>query len=86
MAYKQKNRSAEEAEYCQKIGNRIKVYRKAKGITQLDLAMSIGVNDPVTIGRYEAGQVAMPVYRLEQIAKQLDTEIIHLLPHGISQA
>lgn len=49
------------------IGIRIKELREAKGITQAELAKSIGVS-PQTIGHYEAGRVLPPVDVLKRIA------------------
>ena len=51
-------------------------------MTQLELAMAINVNDPVTIVRYEQGRVTMPVYRLQQIALALKVSIIQLIPEA----
>jgi transcriptional regulator with XRE-family HTH domain len=82
MAYTHKNRTIQEKEYLFEMGLMIKHYRLKRNMTQLELAMAINVNDPVTIVRYEQGMVTMPVYRLQQIALALKVSIIKLIPEA----
>ena len=82
MAYTHKKRTIQEKEYLFEMGLLIKHYRLKRNMTQLELAMAINVNDPVTIVRYEQGRVTMPVYRLQQIALALKLSIIQLIPEA----
>jgi hypothetical protein len=82
MPYTHKNRTIQEKEYLFEMGLLIKYYRLKRNMTQLELAMAINVNDPVTIVRYEQGRVTMPVYRLQQIALALKVSIIQLIPEA----
>jgi transcriptional regulator with XRE-family HTH domain len=82
MAYTHKKRTIQEKEYLFEMGLLIKHYRLKRNMTQLELAMAINVNDPVTIVRYEQGRVTMPVYRLQQIALALKVSIIQLIPEA----
>ena len=82
MAYTHKKRTIQEKEYLFELGLLIKHYRLKRNMTQLELAMAINVNDPVTIVRYEQGRVTMPVYRLQQIALALKLSIIQLIPEA----
>ena len=82
MSYTHKKRTIQEKEYLFEMGLLIKHYRLKRNMTQLELAMAINVNDPVTIVRYEQGRVTMPVYRLQQIALALKVSIIQLIPEA----
>ena len=82
MPYTHKKRTIQEKEYLFEMGLLIKHYRLKRNMTQLELAMAINVNDPVTIVRYEQGRVTMPVYRLQQIALALKVSIIQLIPEA----
>mgnify|MGYP007071593499 CR=1 FL=1 len=82
MAYTHKNRTIQEREYLFEMGLLIKHYRLKRNMTQLDLAMAIGINDPVTIVRYEGGKITMPVFRLQMIAVALKVPIMFLIPEA----
>lgn len=60
------------------IGNRIKRARKSLGVSQKELANDIGVT-PMTLYRYESGQVAVTVEMLTIIANALDIDVDMLL-------
>lgn len=57
-----------------KLGKRIQEIRKEKGITQVELANSIG-KDQQSIQRLEAGGVNPSFYYLVEVAKGLDIKI-----------
>jgi len=63
------------------IAENIKKYRKEKGITQLDLALSIGHKSMSTIGKIEAG-LENKHYNIEQlykISKALNIDICQII-------
>jgi transcriptional regulator with XRE-family HTH domain len=57
-----------------KVGQQIREARKAKGMTQDDLAQKLGVGKP-TISKYETGDVNASLEMLDRIAKVLGLEI-----------
>lgn len=60
------------------IGSNIKKLRKAKGMTQDELAEKIDVHS-TTIGRTEIGSINISVLKLEKIANALNVEVKDLL-------
>lgn len=62
----------------EKLGNRIREARKNKGITQKQLAYSIG-KDQQSIQRLEKGNVNPSLYYLLEVAEGLDVAINQLL-------
>ena len=65
------------------ITNNIKRYRKAKGVTQLDLALTIGHKSMSTIGKIEAG-LENKHYNLEhiyKISKALNIDICEIIKY-----
>jgi len=67
----------EVKEFHQKIINNIKRIRKEKGITQLDLALTIGHKSMSTIGKIEA-DIEDKHYNIEhlyKISKALDVDV-----------
>ncbi|WP_164463077.1 helix-turn-helix domain-containing protein [Chryseobacterium joostei] len=60
---------------------RIKEVAKRKGYTMVRLSEILKL-DATTMSRYNSGTVEPPLSRLEQIAKELDCEIVELLPVG----
>lgn len=60
-------------------GEKIKHLRKAKKVTQTDLAMRIGKTKS-SIQKYEAGTTNMPMNVLYQIARVFDVTVEDLLP------
>jgi len=61
--------------------NRIRIARKVAGITQEQLAKSLGVNR-ATLSRYESGEIDPPSSQLQRIADTLDVSINELLGQG----
>ncbi|BAF73376.1 helix-turn-helix domain-containing protein [Sulfurovum sp. NBC37-1] len=63
--------------FHQKIATNIRKIRKEKGITQLDLALTIGHKSMSTIGKIEAGleDKHYNIEHLYKIAKALDVDI-----------
>jgi len=53
------------------IGERIRIARKLKGLTQSDLARRLGVTKQ-TISQYEKGQIKVPEYQLKKIGEILE--------------
>jgi transcriptional regulator with XRE-family HTH domain len=80
MAYHRKNRSKEEAEYYQKLGDRIALYRMESRLTRLDVAIDLGMPNSSQIAKYEDGKTIPSLYILHQIAKALDVDINQLIP------
>ena len=62
------------------IGKRIKKVRKAKGITQKELAKAIGYSSQQSIARLENADKAPRHEVVEQIAKALNVNIAELYP------
>ena len=64
-------------QFHQKIATNIKKIRKEKGITQLDLALTIGHKSMSTIGKIEAGleDKHYNIEHLYKIAKALNVDI-----------
>lgn len=62
----------------ERIGHRVRDYRKAKKLTQLELARRISVSSE-TISRLERGVVMPSLDRLHGIAMELDVELHELL-------
>ena len=67
--------------FHQKIATNIKKIRKEKGITQLDLALTIGHKSMSTIGKIEAGleDKHYNIEHLYKISKALDVDICEFL-------
>jgi transcriptional regulator with XRE-family HTH domain len=53
------------------IGDRIGASRRGKGMTQVELALALGIH-PHTISYYERNDWPVPAKRLAQIAEALD--------------
>lgn len=60
------------------LGERIREIREEKGITQKELAHSIG-KDQQSIQRLETGRVNPSIYYLCEIAEGLEVAVEHLL-------
>jgi len=72
--------------FHQLITNNIKRIRKEKGVTQLDLALTIGHKSMSTIGKIEAG-LENKHYNVEQlykIAKALEVDICEFFVGWVS--
>ena len=71
--------SSEVQSFYTLIAKNVKFFRKEKGLTQLDLALTIGHKTMSTIGKIEAG-LENKHYNIEQlykIAQVLDVDICH---------
>lgn len=68
-------------EFHKKIAANIRKIRKEKGISQLDLALTIGHKSMSTIGKIEAGleNKHYNIEHLYKIAKALDVDICEFL-------
>lgn len=80
MAYHRKNRSQEESEYYQRLGEAIRKHRMANGLTRIDVAIDLGMPNSSQIAKYEDGKTIPSLYILHQIAKAMDVDIKDLIP------
>jgi len=62
----------------QKLGDTIRLYRKAEGLTQMQLAEKLGVGR-TTVGEYEAGRNEPDVKMLIKLADIFDISLDELL-------
>ena len=60
------------------LGEKIRIVRKNKGITQVQLAHSIG-KDQQSIQRLEAGNINPSYIYLQEIAEGLNTKLVDML-------
>jgi len=63
------------------LGDRVAQLRKARNITQVQLAESLGVSQQ-TIQAYEVGRRRVPVSTLRQLAKTLGVSLDELMAEG----
>ena len=63
------------------LGERVAQLRKARNITQVQLAESLGVSQQ-TIQAYEVGRRRLPVSTLRQLAKTLGVSLDELMAEG----
>lgn len=68
----------EDAQLLKNLGERIRHFRKEKGITQIDFAYTAKVNDNL-IGRIERGERAATIIQLHKICKVLEIDLLELL-------
>ncbi len=61
-----------------KIGQNIKKYRKARKLTQSQLAKLLG-KDMRTIQKYEYDEISPPLRDFEKLARELKVEVVDLL-------
>lgn len=80
MAHNRKDRTPEENEFHELLGDRIKMFRIAKGLTKADIAIDLRTSNNSLISGYEKGTCVPSIYRLYQIAKILEVELIDLIP------
>ncbi len=67
----------EKEAFLLKLGQRIRLVRKEKGITQIQLAHTIG-KDQQSIQRLEAGKINPSAYYLQEIATGLNVKLEEL--------
>ena len=60
-------------------GQRIRKARRAKGMTQTDLAVKCGYTDWTTIHKIEKGLQRLPAHRLDDLCKALDVTPEYIL-------
>ena len=73
--------SDDERIFCAGLGDRVAHLRKARNITQVQLAESLGVSQQ-TIQAYEVGRRRVPVSTLRQLAKTLGVSLDELMAEG----
>ncbi|WP_199179055.1 helix-turn-helix domain-containing protein [Dyella sp. AD56] len=64
--------------FYEQLGQRIAEHRKARGITQVELAKTLGIAQQ-TLAHYEGGTVRIAVATLTVVAKALDVAMEDLL-------
>ena len=72
----------DKQELREMVGQRLKLARKAKGMTQDDLALLVPNMDKATISKFEHGHRQIPRDRVEQFAQVLDVSPVYLLGYG----
>ena len=73
--------SDDERTFFAGLGERVAQLRKARNITQVQLAESLGVSQQ-TIQAYEVGRRRLPVSTLRQLAKTLGVSLDELMAEG----
>lgn len=68
-----------EQEYILFVCNNIKLFRKKKGLKQIDLASAIGIDD-ANLRRIESGRTSPTLKTLIRVAAALEIEVEDLLP------
>ena len=68
-----------------KVGERIKLARKVRRITQEDLAAAIGISDK-SISAYESNRISPPLGVLEKIADHTDQRLSYFLEETIESS
>ena len=66
--------------------NRLKILRKARNISQADIAAQLGIK-PAAISKYETGRVLLTEYSIEKICRLLHVsadELLGLTPPAAS--
>ncbi len=67
-----------DTEYLKKVGDNIVAIRKEKGISQVELANSIGMED-ASLRRIEKGRINSSILILRRIAKGLDISVCDVI-------
>jgi transcriptional regulator with XRE-family HTH domain len=70
--------AATDRAFYEQLGQRIAEHRKARGITQVELAKTLGIAQQ-TLAHYEGGTVRIAIAMLTAAAKALDVTIEDLL-------
>jgi len=73
--------SDDERTFFAGLGERVAQLRKARSITQVQLAESLGVSQQ-TVQAYEVGRRRIPVSTLRLLAKTLDASLDELMVEG----
>ncbi len=67
-------------DFLKKIGEKVRQHRKAKGLTQMDLAYACDDTDYSQINRMELGKVNFSISFLALVAQKLEVDVKDLLP------
>jgi len=67
------------------LGEKIKLYRESKNMTQVEVAEMLGVK-PATISKYEAGTLEPNIESLKKLAELFEISIDELLNEGVDFA
>lgn len=68
------------AQFCARVGNNIKKYRKEKGLTLKELAEKVRLTE-ATVQKYEAGGIqTLDIVKMNNFADALDVELENLVP------
>lgn len=70
--------NVKDKKFLMALGNNIKLHRKLKNLTQLDLAIAMD-NYAEQIGRIERGQLNVTICTLKKISNALDIQLKELL-------
>ena len=70
--------AANDRAFYEQLGQRIAEHRKARGITQVELAKILGIAQQ-TLAHYEGGTVRIAIATLTVVAKALDVTIEDLI-------
>ena len=62
-------------------GQRVKMFRRAKGLTQLQLANLLGFNHPSQVCEMEKGRRRIPPELVPKLTQLLDCEIVDLVEY-----
>jgi len=73
--------SDDERTFFAGLGERVAQLRKARSITQVQLAQALGVSQQ-TVQAYEVGRRRIPVSTLRLLAKTLDVSLDELMAEG----
>jgi len=69
-----------ETQFCVKVGNNIKKYRKEKDLTLKELAEKVGLTE-ATVQKYEAGNIqTLDIIKMRNFADALDVKLERLIP------
>lgn len=77
--------AAADRAFYEQLGQRIAEHRKARGITQVELAKTLGIAQQ-TLAHYEGGTVRIAVATLTIVAKALDVAMEDLLGSASAKA
>lgn len=68
------------SEFCIRVGNNIKKYRKEKGLTLKEIAEKVGLTE-ATVQKYESGNIqTLDIVRLNEFSDALDIQLEDLTP------
>jgi transcriptional regulator with XRE-family HTH domain len=70
--------AASDRAFYEQLGQRIAEHRKARGITQVELAKTLGIAQQ-TLAHYEGGTVRIAIAMLAAVAQALDVSLEDLL-------